>query len=174
MLHVPPRPTTVDRRRVLLGAAGLAALAVTAAACSDPAPPGDLDDLTTALDRARADATLASQAAATARDRAATALGEVAKERSAHADALSAEIVRLTGRAAPTTTVTVTTTPSGAPGVGGTPPAATAADVVGALRASADSASHSAAGLTGYRAGLLASIAAACTASFTVSLAGVS
>ena len=60
------RPPTVSRRRVLVGAAALAALSVTAAGCADPPPPPDLDDLTTALDRARSDAELASDVAETA------------------------------------------------------------------------------------------------------------
>jgi hypothetical protein len=170
MLHVPSRPPTVSRRSVLVGAASLALLGATAATSAGcgrtPSPPPELDDLTTALDRARADSKLATEAAAAARGPIVTALTEVAAERSAHAEALSHEIVRLTGAAAPTTSVTVTTT--AAPGAAAPVPAAD--DVIGALRASADSASHSAAALTGYRAGLLASIAAACTAAYTVAL----
>ncbi|MGC2564215.1 MAG: hypothetical protein WA488_00505, partial [Mycobacterium sp.] len=45
------------------------------------------------------------------------------------------------------------------------------ADVVRSLRASATSASQLASTSSGYRAGLLGSIAAACTASYTVALA---
>ena len=48
----------------------------------------------------------------------------------------------------------------------------TVQDVIGALRVSADSASNLAATLSGYRAGLLGSIAAACTAAYTVALVG--
>ncbi|AFM16827.1 hypothetical protein Mycch_2044 [Mycolicibacterium chubuense NBB4] len=165
---MPSRPPIVSRRQVLLGAASLAVLgAATTAGCSRPAPPPpELDDLTTALDRARADSKLATEAAATARGTTAATLSTVAAERSAHADALSKEIVRLTGSNAPTTSVTVTTSPSGAAA-----PAPGTDDVIGALRASADSASHAAAALSGYRAGLLASIAAACAAAYTVALA---
>ncbi|MCG7598142.1 hypothetical protein MHN84_29520, partial [Mycobacterium sp. PSTR-4-N] len=62
MWHVPSRPPTLRRREVL---AGLVLLpAVAAAACGAPPPPPELDDLTTALDRARADSRLAEQAAA--------------------------------------------------------------------------------------------------------------
>ncbi|WP_353850711.1 hypothetical protein, partial [Sphingomonas sp.] len=50
-------------------------------------------------------------------------------------------------------------------------PAATIGNVISALRASADSAAQAAAALSGYRAGLLGSIAAACTASYSVALA---
>ncbi|MGE2835780.1 hypothetical protein [Mycobacterium sp. SMC-4] len=172
MWHVPSRPPTVSRRRVLAGAAGLAVLgaaAVTSAGCSAPTPPPDLDDLTTALDRARADATLAEEVAAATRGPMADTLTDVAAQRAAHAEALSDEIVRMTGAAAPTTSVTVTTATSTAANTPAPPPP-TAADVVGALRASADSAASAAAALSGYRAGLLASIAAACTAAYTVAL----
>ena len=75
----------------------------------------------------------------------------------------------MTGRAAPTTSATATTTPAaGSSPVD--PPAPTVKDVDEALRASADSAAQSAAVLSGYRAGLLGSIAAACTASYSVAL----
>ncbi|WP_163724556.1 hypothetical protein [Mycolicibacterium psychrotolerans] len=170
MLHVPSRPPTVSRREVLVGMAVLAATAATAAGCGTPPPPPDLDDLTTALDRARADARLAGEAAATARGPVAQTLTQVAGQRSAHAAALSDEIVRLTGRPAPTSSVSVTTSTSVAAGVPPAP-APTSDDVIGSLRASADSAAHAAAALSGYRAGLLASIAASCTAAYTVALA---
>lgn len=164
---MPSRPPTLSRRRVLVGAAALAALGVTVAGCGDQPPPPDLDDLTTALDRARSDSRLADDVAATTRGRLADALTGIAAQRSAHAEALAEEIVRMTGRAAPTTsgpTATTTTTAS--------VPAPTAEDVIGALRTSADSATNAAGALSGYRAGLLASIAAACTAAYTVTLAG--
>ena len=169
---MPSRPPTVSRRRVLAGATALAVLGVTSVttvACGTAPPPPDLDDLTTALDRARADSRLATDAAAASRGSAVDALTAIAAERLAHAEALSEEIVRMTGHAAPTTSVTASATTSAAatsaPG-----PDPTAADVIGALRASADSATRAAAALTGYRAGLLGSIAAACTAAYTVAL----
>ena len=112
---------------------------------------------------ARADSQLASDAAAAAIPQLAPALHAVASERSDHASALSDEIARITGEtttsAPPTTT---TTTQATAP---------TAKDVVAALRTSADSAGQLAAQLSGYRAGLLGSIAASCTAAYTVALA---
>jgi len=172
MLLVQTRPPSVSRRRVLAGAAALVALgatAVTSTACgSTPPPEPDLDDLTTALDLARADSQLAADAA-TARGSLVDELSAVAAERSAHADALADEIVRMTGQAAPTTSVTSTTTTAASPPPA-VPPVPTVADVVGALRASADNAAQAAATLSGYRAGLLGSIAAACTASYQVAL----
>lgn len=167
---MPSLPPTVSRRRVLAGAAGLAvlgAVGLTSAGCSAPPPPPDLDDLTTALDRARADSTLAAEVAGATRGPVADTLTDVAAQRAAHAEALSEEIVRMTGAAAPTTSVTVTTATAANTTA---PPPPTAADVIGALRASADSAATAGATLSGYRAGLLASIAAACTAAYTVAL----
>ena len=170
------RPTAISRRRVLSAAVALAVLGATAAtstACGTSAPPPpDLDDLTTALDRARSDSRLATEAseaieaieAAETGGSAVDALTEVAAERSAHADALAEEIVRMTGNAAPTTTTTSSASASPAP-------EPTVEDVIGALRASADSAAQGAATLSGYRAGLLGSIAAACTAAYSVALA---
>jgi hypothetical protein len=161
---VPSPPPTVSRRRVLFGAAALALLGSTAAACggSSPPPP-DVDDLTAQLDRARADSQLAAAAAAaTPPPPTAPALTAVASERSAHANALSDELVRMTGKDAPTTTAASTTAqPATAP---------TAQDVIAALRQSADSAAQLAATQSGYRAGLLGSIAACCTAAYTVAL----
>ena len=163
---VSPIPT-VSRRRLLLGAGTLAALGMTGAGCGTEPPPADLDDLTTALDRARADSRLATETAERSRGPAAAALEAVSADRSAHAEALAEEIVRLTGQPAPTTSVstsTTTTTSSVAA------PAPTVDDVIGALRTSAESATASATALSGYRAGLLGSIAAACTAAYAVAL----
>jgi hypothetical protein len=164
MLHVPSPPPTVSRRRVLFVAAALALLGSTAAACggSSPPPP-DVDDLTAQLDRARADSQLAAAAAAaTPPPPTAPALTAVASERAAHANALSDELVRMIGKDAPTTTaVSTTVQPATAP---------TAQDVIAALRQSADSAAQLAATQSGYRAGLLGSIAACCTAAYTVAL----
>ena len=147
---------------MLLGTAALAALSVTAAACGKPPPPPDLDDLVTQLDLARADSRLASDAAAAAIPQLAPALHAVASERSDHASALSDEIARITGGTTTSAPTTTSTTQAKAP---------TAKDVVAALRKSADSAGQLAAQLSGYRAGLLGSIAASCTAAYTVALA---
>ncbi|MDY6998260.1 MAG: hypothetical protein SW019_16805 [Actinomycetota bacterium] len=170
MWLVPTYAATVSRRRLLVGAATLVALTVTVAGCGSAPPPPDLDDLTTALDRARSDSRLATETAERTRGPVAQALEAVAAERSAHAEALADEIVRLTGQAAPTTSVTAgtTTATSSTSSVADPPP--TVDDVIGALRTSAESATTSAAVLSGYRAGLLGSIAAACTAAYTVAL----
>jgi hypothetical protein len=149
---------------VLIGTAALAALSVTSAACGKPAPPPDLDDLLAQLDLARSDSQLASDAVATAEPPLKPALSAVASERSEHAQALSDEIARMTGEATTTSSATTTSpTQANAP---------TTTDVAAALRKSADSAGQLAAQLSGYRAGLLGSIAASCTAAYTVALAG--
>lgn len=162
MLHVPSPNPTVSRRRVLVGAAALALLGATAGACGSPSPPPEVDELAAQLERARTDSQLATDAAAAARGATVDALNTVASERSAHAQALSDELVRMRGADAPTTTPTSTTAePAAAP---------TVKDVIAALRQSADSATELAAKMSGYRAGLLGSIAAACTAAYTVAL----
>jgi hypothetical protein len=165
MLHVPSPNPTVSRRRVLVGAAALALLSVPVVACGSSAPPPEVDDLATQLERARTDSRLAGDAAAAARGEIAEALSAVASERSAHAQALSDELVRILGADAPTTTVSEPTSTT-AEEVR-TP---TVKDVIGALKASAQSATDLATKWSGYRAGLLGSIAAACTAAYTVAL----
>ena len=149
---------------MLFGAATLALLGATAAACGSPPSP-EIDDLVAQLELARSDSQLAGAAATTAPPQLARALTAVASERSAHARALEDEITRATGET-PTQTQT-TTTPSSAP----PPKPPTTKDVIGALRTSAKDAGELAAHLSGYRAGLLGSIAAACTAAYTVALA---
>ena len=163
MFSVPSPPPTVSRRRVLFGAAALALLGGTLAACGSSPPPPEVDELATQLDRARSDSQLATDAAAaTPPPPTAQALTAVASERSAHAQALSDELVRMVGKKAPTTTATSTTAqPANAP---------TTKDVIAALRQSADTAAQLAAKQSGYRAGLLGSIAASCTAAYTVAL----
>ena len=163
MLHVPSPNPTLSRRRVLVGAAALALLSVPVTACGSSPPPPEVDELAAQLERARSDSQLATDAAAAARGDTATTLTAVASERSAHAQALSDELVRLRGADAPTSTTATSTTaePAKAP---------TAQDVVAALRDSAASATQLAAKMSGYRAGLLGSIAASCTAAYTVAL----
>jgi hypothetical protein len=148
---------------MLLGAATLALAGGTVAACGSPPPPPEVDELAAQLDRARSDSRLATDAAA-ASPPTAQALTAVASERSAHAEALTDELVRIVGKKAPTTNTTTTTTsaqPANAP---------TTKDVIAALHQSADSAAQLAAKQSGYRAGLLGSIAASCTAAYTVAL----
>jgi hypothetical protein len=149
---------------MLVGTATLALLGAAATACGEPAPRPDVDALVAQRERARSDSELATAVAATAPPPAAKALNTVAEERTAHAHALTDELTRMNGAPLPTPT---TTTPSREP-----PQAPTAKDVVAALRQSADAAGALAAQQSGYRAGLLGSIAAACTAANTVALGG--
>jgi hypothetical protein len=94
------------------------------------------------------------------------ALTEVAAERTKHAQALTTEIARLAVN--PTSTSREMTAPTTTPAVAASPPPL--ADVIRSLRASADSARQLAGTSSGYRAGLLGSIAASCTASHSVAL----
>jgi len=161
---VPNAAPTVSRRHVLIGVAALA-LGGAVAACGSPSTPDPaVDVLTGQLEQARADSTLAGAAAASAPPPLAAALGAVAAIRDAHGRALSDELARL-GSVTTTTTTPTTTLPAA--------PAATPQQVRAALQQSATAAGQAAAGQSGYRAGLLASIAAACTTAATVNLAGV-
>jgi hypothetical protein len=163
MLHVPSPNPTLTRRRVLVGAAALALLSVPVTACGSSPPPPEVDELAAQLERARTDSQLATDAAAAARGDTGLALTAVASERSAHARVLSDELDRVRGTDAPTSASATSTTvvPAKAP---------TARDVIAALRDSAASATELAAKVSGYRAGLLGSIAASCTAAYTVAL----
>jgi hypothetical protein len=164
-----PRPLPpLSRRRVLLGAATLAVLGTAAAACGEPPPDSDVVALTGQVDRARADSDLATAAATGAPPQLGKILATVAAERAAHARALTDELTRMLGTTPTTTTTsaTATTTTTTAP------KATTARDVVDALKESATSAGDLAAQQSGYRAGLLGSIAASCTAAWMVALGG--
>lgn len=149
------------------GIAAVALLGGTASACaSSPTPPA-VEDLKAQLELAERDSQTARDAAAAANPVAAPALAEVASERSEHASALAEEIARAAGEPVQTTTETATTTTSTSAQAG---PPPSVRDVINALRESADSATALAAELSGYRAGLLGSIAASCTASYQVAL----
>jgi hypothetical protein len=163
MFHVPSPNPTVSRRRVLISTAALALLGIPAVACGSSEPPPEVDELAAQLERARTDSQLATDAAAAARGAIAEALNTVSSERAAHAQALTDELVRMRGTDAPTTTTPTSTTaaPSATP---------TVKDVIAALTQSAASATELATKMSGYRAGLLGSIAAACTAAYTVAL----
>lgn len=159
---------------MLAGAAALALLGgVSATACTPKAPVHEVDALLGQLDRARDDSQLAGNAAAAAPPPLAAALTVVAQQRDAHATALSEEITRMSGETPPTPgTSSASTSSAAATTTSGPPPKPpSAADVVSALRQSADGASLLATQQSGYRAGLLGSIAAACTAAATVALA---
>jgi hypothetical protein len=156
-----------SRRQVLAGGAALAVLGMTAPACSSPPAPPAVDELEAQLERARHDSELAAAAAAAAAQPISAALTEVAAERTRHADALTTEIARLAVN--PTSTSSQTASPTPTTSAAAAPPP-TLSDVINSLRGSAASASHLATTSSGYRAGLLGSIAAACTASYSVAL----
>jgi hypothetical protein len=163
----PDFETTLSRRRALVGGIALAVFGIAAPACSSPPPPPPaVDELETQLSLARHDSELAKAAAVDAPQQIGTALTEVAAERTRHAQALTTEIARLAVN--PTSTSAQTTTPTTTNAAAPPPPLA---DVVRSLKASADSAGELASTSSGYRAGLLGSIAAACTASYSVALA---
>jgi hypothetical protein len=168
---VPRTPSVVSpavsRRRVLAGGAALALLGMTGSACSSPPAPPTVDELESQLKLARHDSELATAAAAAAAQPVNAALTEVASERARHAQALATEIARLavntTSTSSQTTSPTPTTSAAAAP-----PPSLS--DVTNSLRTSAASATQLATTSSGYRAGLLGSIAAACTAAYSVAL----
>jgi hypothetical protein len=168
------QPPPVNRRKVLLGAAALTLLGVTASACrSEPSRP-KVDELVAQRDLAEKDSAMAAAAAGAAGPDYAPALTVVAAERAAHAKALTEEIARAAGKPSPSSPATSTTASSTAASTTSTtpaPPPPSLNDVTAALRGSADSAAQLAAKLSGYRAGLLGSIAASCTTSVTVPLA---
>jgi hypothetical protein len=158
---------------VLAGGAALAALGVCVSACgqSPPKPP-QAEELLGPLDQARHDSAVAS-AAATAiglAPQVAAALTVVATQRTAHARALSTEISRVANKLTSSTSETASSSPTPTGAAAPPPPPPPVSDVIDALRASAESASRLVATSSGYRAGLLASIAASCTASYTVAL----
>ncbi|MEI7543866.1 MAG: hypothetical protein WCJ53_03500 [Mycobacteriaceae bacterium] len=180
MLAVPSHDPSPDpgylpalsRRRVLLGGGrGLLALALVgtaAAACGSSGQP-EPDPLEAELSAARADSELAAAAAKASPPEMAPALIEVSAVRTRHATALIEELSRAAGKPTPTpgaetTSATATAQP--------TPPAPppTLQDVVIALRRSGENAAKLAPTLSGYRAGLLGSIAAACTTTWMVGL----
>jgi hypothetical protein len=174
MSKVPSALPTLSRRRVLISGAALALLSTTAAGCGAPAKRPDVEALVAQLDRARADSQLAAGAASAARPDVAAALTMVAAERSAHVQALSDEITRISGETPQTSaSASATSTNPTSTGTTGEPlPPPKPRDVIAALKQSADSAAQAAAQQTGYPAGLLGSIAASCTAAFTVGLDG--
>ncbi|MCV7379637.1 twin-arginine translocation signal domain-containing protein [Mycobacterium alsense] len=163
-----------NRRGVLAGAAALAALGVVASACGESPPkPPPVENLLGPLDQARKDSALASAAAAAVGTppQIAAALTVVATQRTAHARALSTEIARAAGKLTSSSSETTSpSSPSAAPPPGPPPPPPPVSDVIDALHASADAAGRLVTTESGYRAGLLASIAASCTASYQVAL----
>jgi hypothetical protein len=167
---VPRAVPVTSRRGVLAGGAALAALGVVGSACGESAPkPPAVEDLLGPLDQARKDSALAGAAAAAVGNppQIAAALTVVSTQRAAHARALSTEINRAAGKLTSSSSETASPSPAEATGP---PPPPPIPDVINSLRASAESAGRLVATSSGYRAGLLASIAASCTASYTVAL----
>ena len=158
----------LTRRRVLLdGGRGLVLLGLFGAAvtaCGSGAPAGP-DPLEQQLELARHDSDVATAAAKAVPPALARALTEVAAERSRHATALIEEIARAARKPTPTSSESASPTTSAAAA-----PPPSVDEVVTTLRSSAESATKLAPTLSGYRAGLLGSIAASCTALYTVAL----
>jgi hypothetical protein len=159
---------------VLAGAAALAAFGVVASACgeSPPKPPA-VENLLGPLDQARKDSALAGAAAAAigVAPQIAAALTVVATQRAAHARALSTEIARAAGKLTSSSSEATAPSPSSSQAEPGPPPPPPpVSDVIDSLRASAESAGRLVTTESGYRSGLLASIAASCTASYQVAL----
>ena len=167
---MPSAGPVTSRRGVLAGGAALAVLGLVGSACGESPPkPPPVEELLGPLDQARKDSALAGAAAATIGNppQIAAALTVVATQRADHARALSTEISRAAGKL--TSSSSETASPSQAQPAG-PPPPPPISDVINSLRASAESAGRLAATSPGYRAGLLASIAASCTASYMVAL----
>ncbi|WUD70069.1 hypothetical protein OHA40_26020 [Nocardia sp. NBC_00508] len=163
----------MDRRSALRlaggGTVGILVLGALAG-CTEEDPVHEPDPLAAQEILARADAAAATAAIATAPERHA-ALSTVAAERTAHADALRTEIDRVIGVYADGTTPVHRTRANGsgpsavAAGSAVPPTAPPSIDALRAqLAASQKSAADLARALSGYRAGLLASISAACAA----------
>lgn len=156
---------------MLAGGAALAALGVVVTACGESTPkPPAVEELLGPLDQARHDSALAGAAAGAigSPPQIAAALTVVATQRAAHARALSTEIARAAGKlvsSASETTSSGSTEPEAPP-----PPPPPVSDVIDSLRKSAEDANRLVSTSSGYRAGLLASIAASCTASCEVAL----
>ncbi|GAA5083269.1 hypothetical protein GCM10023319_26990 [Nocardia iowensis] len=175
---------SLDRRSMLRlaggGTIGVLALGATAG-CGADEPVHDPDPLAAQEVQARTDAAAATAAIALAPQRH-SALTAIATERTAHADALRAEIDRVIGVYGDGTTpvhrtrTNAAAQPSGPAAVAsGTPVSPSPPPSVDALRAQLTTSRQSAADLartqSGYRAGLLASISAACAVQAGVLLA---
>lgn len=169
MLPAIPDPV-LSRRRVLALALLGPALGSAAIACGRRGPSGP-DPLEDQLTAARRDSEMATAAAKAAAAGFAPGLSVVAAERARHADALVEELARAAGKPTPAAaeTASASASPSAKPAV--PPPPPSVEDVAKALRQSADSAAKLAPTLSGYRAGLLGSIAAACATSAAIGLA---
>ncbi|MFB7875309.1 hypothetical protein ACFC06_08645 [Nocardia sp. NPDC056064] len=174
--QLPTTESAVWRRRTVFRLAGASVLAVpvvaTLAACAEDDTVHAPDPLAAQEVLARADAAAATAAIALA-PQSSAALNTVATERTAHADALRAEIDRVIGVYGDGTTPVHRTGTVTVPGADGARvPAAeveaaaarpgTVAQLRDQLLRSQQSAAALARTESGYRAGLLASISAAC------------
>ncbi len=152
-------------RRAALVVGALTFAGAATAGCtggSDADRADEPDPLLSAVAAARRDAAGAASAIALAPERAA-ALGVIASERGAHADALATEVARAAGRdpsAAPTAPATTTVTA----------PPPTVDELRAMLAESQVGAATLARRVDGYRAGLLGSISAAIAAHQAVML----
>lgn len=162
----PAIPRSLTRRTAFRLTAGVVlttvGLATTAGCASDEDTAATVDTLTTHLRSARRDAAAAGALIAVLPERVA-ALTVVQSERTAHADALSAEIERVAGAPEETTSTAATTTPQSPP--------PTLEELRAGLSESQRGAADAARGESGYRAGLLGSISAACAVEVGVVLA---
>lgn len=168
---MPRAVPVISRRGVLAGGAALA-LSVAASACGESAPkPPTVEELLGPLDQARHDSALAAAAAGAigSPPQIAAALTVVSTQRAAHARALSTEIARAAGKLVSSTSETSSSAGT-SPTESEPPPPPPVSDVIDSLRKSAEDASRLVTTSSGYRAGLLASIAASCTGSATVAL----
>ncbi len=164
-----------SRRDVLAGGVALAALGVVLSACGESPKTPAVEDLLGPLDQAKRDSALAGAAAAAAGNppQVAAALTVVATQRAAHARALATEIARAGGKVESSSSETTNAGPTDAAAQPSAPPQAPPpplSDVINSLRASAENASRLVATSSGYQAGLLGSIAASCTVSYSIAL----
>ncbi|WP_070378241.1 hypothetical protein [Rhodococcus sp. WMMA185] len=169
------RPPTlgpiVSRRAAIRFAAastlGVASLPLLTGCAFGEDSNAEADSLAAQSRLARRDAAGAAAAIALAPDRA-TALELVRVQRTAHADALDAEIARVAGVYADGSVTTTSLPPSTTPTVPAPPPSLDQlrADLAESQRSAADSVRM----LTAYRAGLCASISAACATYLAVLL----
>lgn len=159
----------INRRSMLAGGAALGALGVVMSACGESPPKTPpVEELHGPLDQARRGSALAAAAAEAmgSPPQIAAALTVIATQRAAHARALATEIARAAGKLISSASETNSSSPN--PTESASPPSVP--EVIDSLRTAAESASHLVTTSSGYRAGLLGSIAASCTASYAVAL----
>lgn len=155
-------------RRTTLRLAGAGTIGVAAlAACGRDDKRAQPDPLIAHEQTARADAAAASAAIAAFPDQAG-ALKTVAAERGAHADALHTEIARVAGVYSDGTVPADATDPATVTPIAAVP--ASLAQLRDQISAAQRAAADTGRTLSGYRAGLLGSISAACGAQVAVLL----